>query len=68
MYQLFSEILCTDPGIANSSYTVSDDFRIGSVVSYSCNTGFIYTAGYLTRTCQVDGTWDGVFPTCLGLY
>jgi hypothetical protein len=35
----------------------------GSTATYKCNTGYASTDP-LIRTCQADGTWTGVLPTC----
>ena len=57
---------CHDPGaVANATYTLHGQSE-GSTVTYACNTGYMYEAGFLTRTCQSDGTWDGVPPVCTG--
>lgn len=58
---------CIDPGgVANASYTISG-LSIGSTVTYVCDSGYQYEAGYLTRSCQSDGTWDGVPLVCSGM-
>jgi len=36
----------------------------GAVATYSCKPGF-GPSGSSTRTCQADGTWGGVEPTCV---
>jgi hypothetical protein len=36
----------------------------GSTATYSCAAGF-GPSGSSTRTCQLDGTWDGMQPTCV---
>ncbi|CAC5378163.1 CSMD [Mytilus coruscus] len=57
---------CHSPGgVANATYTLRG-LSNGSTVTYACNTGYMYEAGFLTRTCQSDGTWDGVPPVCTG--
>ncbi|XP_071134891.1 C4b-binding protein alpha chain-like [Mytilus edulis] len=57
---------CHNPGgVANATYTLHGQSE-GSTVTYACNTGYMYEAGFLTRTCQSDGTWDGVPPVCTG--
>lgn len=58
---------CLDPGgVANASYTIAG-LSIGSTVTYVCDYGYQYEAGYLARSCQSDGTWDGVPPVCSGM-
>ena len=36
-----------------------------SIASYECNEGFILE-GTDRRTCQANGQWSGVAPTCTG--
>jgi len=58
------EIKCVDPGIvANTSYTVNGLHPTNTAV-YVCINGTSPTAGNLVRTCQSDGTWDGVPVVC----
>ena len=59
---------CQDPGgVSNATYTFTG-LTPGLTVTYVCDAGYQYEAGYLTRTCQSDGTWDGVPPVCTGTY
>ena len=51
-----------NPG--NASVTLSMDTLEMSTATYSCNFGFVQIAGNTSRTCQVDGSWSGVVPTC----
>lgn len=58
------EIKCVDPGIvAYTSYTVNGLHPTNTAV-YVCNGGTSPTAGNLVRTCQSNGTWDGVPVVC----
>ena len=50
------------------------NFGLGSVATYSCNTGSILV-GQTTRVCEdtnggtvTTGTWSGSAPTCEGTY
>ena len=62
-----SVIQCPDPGgAANATHTLTG-VTPGSTVSYICDSGYKYEAGYLVRTCQSDGKWDGVPPVCSGI-
>ena len=38
-----------------------------STAVYTCNTGYNLT-GDMTRTCQANGTWSGIAPTCESIY
>ena len=35
-----------------------------SRVTYTCNAGYLRTAGSSSRTCQSNGQWSGTHPTC----
>ena len=36
----------------------------GYTVTYTCNSGYLRTAGSSSRTCQSNGVWSGSHPTC----
>ncbi|CAB1338539.1 unnamed protein product, partial [Coregonus sp. 'balchen'] len=60
---------CFDPGNIMNGSRVGMDYKLGSTVTYQCNSG--YTAvGPATVTCVFgpDGKpiWDKVLPTCKG--
>ncbi|WAQ96223.1 CSMD3-like protein [Mya arenaria] len=50
------------PSSSKSPDQVSYDYATS--VTYNCLTGYIHSAGDLTRTCQADTTWSGTTPTC----
>ena len=55
-------VITFTPGADNSN------IGLGSVVSYSCNLGYVLV-GQTTRVCQSSGTtgvWSGSQPTCEG--
>ncbi len=55
----------TDPQNGVITLSVEND---GSVMAtYSCNTGYALTGGDTLRTCTA-GVWDGLIPTCEGIY
>lgn len=39
--------------------------KYGANATYTCNTGYKLVGGS-TRTCQADGTWGFLTPTCIG--
>ena len=47
---------------ANGQVVVSG-LTPGSTATYSCDEGFALN-GTQNRTCQSDGTWSDVAPTC----
>ncbi|RLB47662.1 MAG: hypothetical protein DRJ42_24965 [Deltaproteobacteria bacterium] len=50
----------TDP---TDGSVASDGTTFGSTGTYTCDTGFMLI-GDSSRTCQDDGTWSGMEPTC----
>ncbi|XP_063404609.1 uncharacterized protein LOC134688071 [Mytilus trossulus] len=62
--RVYAVVECPDPSSSNSNYTISNGLRVGSVVTYYCDSGYIYTAGYLSRTCQSNRHWEGTDPIC----
>ena len=60
------EILC--PGLdAPANGTVDVPSRtVGSMATYSCDDGFRLVDGSTTRTCEENGQWTGLQPTCEG--
>jgi CUB/sushi domain-containing protein len=48
---------------ANGSVTVTTT-TVGSTASYACSVGY-HLSQSTARTCQTDGTWSGVEPTCV---
>ena len=58
------------PNPANGMVSVSGHAS-GSTATYTCNTGFELldlTPGNDMRTCQLDDTWSGSEPQCLGMH
>ncbi|XP_077984790.1 protein mesh-like [Glandiceps talaboti] len=50
------------PSLSNGSKTVSR-YTEGGIITFTCNDGYgLY--GSKERTCQSDGTWSGVQPSC----
>ena len=53
----------TPRSLANgdTSYTST---TVGSIVTYTCDPGYVMTAGNSSRRCQSVGLWSGNPPTC----
>ena len=49
-------------GTLRSPNQATYDYNTG--VTYSCDTGYEYAGGDLTRTCKDDTTWSGTEPVC----
>uniref|UniRef100_A0A8B9HXL3 Sushi, von Willebrand factor type A, EGF and pentraxin domain-containing protein 1 n=1 Tax=Astyanax mexicanus TaxID=7994 RepID=A0A8B9HXL3_ASTMX len=56
-------INCGDPGGISNGEVVGRSFYFKEVIHYECHAGFILQ-GSESRTCQMDGKWDGKAPLC----
>ncbi|KAI8514478.1 scavenger receptor [Branchiostoma belcheri] len=57
---------CWDPGVpANGNRDNNSNFTSGQTVRYTCMDGY-QLWGTANITCQPNGTWSGVTPTCGG--
>lgn len=60
---------CFDPGNIMNGSRLGMDYKLGSVVTYECDSGYT-TMGPATLTCIIgsDGKpiWDKPLPTCKG--
>ncbi|XP_072044556.1 uncharacterized protein [Amphiura filiformis] len=52
------------PAIDQGSLSCSDSFQYGSVCQYKCAVGFYISGGSSSLTCNKDGMWNGIVPTC----
>ena len=43
---------------------LTDSRPINSIATFICVTGYTLTGGSSTRTCESDGMWSGLAPTC----
>uniref|UniRef100_UPI00358FCE16 CUB and sushi domain-containing protein 3-like n=1 Tax=Myxine glutinosa TaxID=7769 RepID=UPI00358FCE16 len=59
---------CLDPGMVYNSTRLGTSFRLGSTVSYTCDSGYTMS-GYSTLTCEMHQQgklqWNHLLPTCL---
>jgi hypothetical protein len=53
----------TAPSISNGTLLNAYATTYGSTASYTCATGYLFSSGTTTRTCQADGTWSAA-PVC----
>ncbi|WAQ96233.1 CSMD1-like protein, partial [Mya arenaria] len=53
----------------NSTNMTSDPNQVlhnfGGIIDYTCNLGFKYSSGDVSRTCLPSGLWSGVLPECV---
>ncbi len=61
---------CTEPEVvANADMKLSNETQYGSILNYTCQTGYEKTSGDYSLLCNIlDGSigWIGSFPTCSG--
>ena len=55
---------CGTPRSLSNGQRRYSSTTFGSTVTYTCNTGYLRTAGSSSRTCQSNGQWSGSHPTC----
>ncbi len=63
-YVSYISAICSDPGYIDygrATYTAL--YHQGASVTYHCDDGYSMT-GDNTLTCQSNGTWDKLSPTC----
>ena len=64
---LCEKIHCSEPHKNINSRVISVDFSYNASVQYVCEEGF-ELHGEDTRTCQSNGFWSGIAPTCTQIY
>lgn len=53
-------VACSDPSVANATYTRSDENYCGSVASFTCNSCYQFTTSSgSSQTCMQNGAWFG---------
>ena len=55
---------CGTPSSLSNGQRLYSRTTFGYTVTYTCNTGYLKTAGSSSRTCQSNGQWSGSHPTC----
>ena len=55
---------CGTPRYLSNGQRRYSGTTVESRVIYTCNTGYRMTAGSSRRTCQSNGLWSGIHPTC----
>uniref|UniRef100_A0A6Q2YHZ2 CUB and Sushi multiple domains 1 n=1 Tax=Esox lucius TaxID=8010 RepID=A0A6Q2YHZ2_ESOLU len=57
-------VLCGDPGTPAEGFAEGKQFTYRSEVTFHCREPNILV-GSSRRTCQVDGSWSGIQPSCI---
>lgn len=57
-------VRCSKPESIDRGYVSGTNYSFGAVVAYSCDKGFLIR-GEKRRTCQANGEWGGILPTCV---
>ena len=67
MRVLYLVLDCGHPGNITNGRVRVYEFLYEKSIRYSCDVGYILNGSSL-RTCQPNGTWSGLKPTCEGEY
>ncbi|XP_010126928.1 PREDICTED: CUB and sushi domain-containing protein 1-like, partial [Chlamydotis macqueenii] len=54
---------CDDPGVPAHGSRLGDEFKIKSLLRFSCEMGY-QLRGSTERTCLLNGSWSGIQPVC----
>ncbi|XP_025023614.1 CUB and sushi domain-containing protein 1-like, partial [Python bivittatus] len=54
---------CDDPGMPSHGSRLGDEFKIKSLIRFSCEMGY-QLRGSPERTCLLNGSWSGLQPVC----
>ncbi|XP_055074905.1 CUB and sushi domain-containing protein 2 [Misgurnus anguillicaudatus] len=55
--------MCGDPGVPVHGIRLGEEFSVGNVVRFSCESGYILK-GSSERSCLANRTWVGIQPEC----
>ena len=60
MFLLFSVINCTDqpPPLANGGFMNESSYIVGTIVTYTCNSGYRFSSEATSRVCLINSTWS----------
>ena len=67
IYYLSTAIECEELTVKNGAIFYTSLLQLGSVVTYTCNEGYIPDNTSTARTCTIDG-WDGSEFFCKGIF
>ena len=63
LVNLYTVVDCGDPGIPDNGTTTGTNTTFGSVVTHTCNDGFVLV-GTDERICLESGNWSASLPSC----
>lgn len=63
----FSAVDCGPLSAPKNGSFVGDSTVFPNSLLFACNLGFILDGSY-RRTCQANGTWDGLETVCIGKF
>lgn len=70
MCVVLAALACEDPGVPDNGDRLLSSLLMGSVVNFTCNTGFTLS-GATSITCVSDASgsqWSAPIPICVGEY
>ena len=56
-------VRCSKPASIEKGDVSGSNYSFGALVAYSCDKGYLIR-GEKRRTCEANGEWGGVLPTC----
>ena len=63
----FQEVQCAPLSAPTYATMTGTGNEYGDTVQFTCLAGHTLTAGDTDRTCQADGMWSGLQPSCTGI-
>ena len=68
-YILFSVVTCdAPPAVQNMSYSPDIPmYNYSDSITYTCDLGYNYVSGDMTRSCNEHAQWTGIVPACTSM-
>ena len=65
-YINFSVVSCSSeiPAVTRGNQWLPNNPIFGSVITGTCDKGYVISSGNFLRTCQENGNWSGSQPIC----
>jgi len=61
---IISAVDCSTPNNHHTTTVSVPVTTVNAIATYTCAAGYETLDGNAQRTCQSDGTWSGMAPTC----